>query len=270
VTRCVVSLATATRLFPTALERLGASLERVGFEDAFVPWRPGSFPEGCPAHADVPFAFKPFCVAAAGEAGHGLVLWCDAACVAIRSLEPLFAAIERDGYLLFRNGEHILGEWCADETLRAFGRSRAEALALPEVNAAVLGLDLRSEIGREFLARWLTSARDGVAFRGTAAPFADAEDASDVRHNRNGRASADPRVRGHRHDQSVAGLLAAELGMTLRPNGLQPYSRTRRAIAPTTRIVIDRDMGHGSTLAHLERIRRDRYTGFLAGRLRRS
>jgi 5-methylcytosine-specific restriction endonuclease McrA len=52
--------------------------------------------------------------------------------------------------------------------------------------------------------------------------------------------SSDPRVRGHRHDQTVAGVLAAQLGMRLSSEGLWVSSVARRTmpIDPKTRIVL--------------------------------
>jgi 5-methylcytosine-specific restriction endonuclease McrA len=61
-----------------------------------------------------------------------------------------------------------------------------------------------------------------------------------VKWNRGARVSSDPRVRGHRHDQTVAGVLAAQLGMRLSSEGLWVSSGARRTmpIDPKTRIVL--------------------------------
>jgi hypothetical protein len=260
--RCVaVSLATDERGFPAALERLGESL-RVARVPADL-WLHRALPDGCPSHLDAPFAFKPFALEQARVAGADFVLWLDAACVAIRSLAPLVAALERDGHLLFRNHEPRLGEWCADLTLETFALSREEAMTLPEVDAAVLGLDLRRPHARRFLERWLEAAASELPFRGVSERVATAEQADAVKWNRGGIVSADPRVRGHRHDQSVAGILAHELGMPLRDGGLQAWSLERRALAPATRIVKDRTVGANRPLTPLRRIRRDRWLGAL-------
>jgi hypothetical protein len=135
--RCVVCLATGDEpRHPAGLERLRRSLVDVGFDGRVAGWPPGSYPRGCPSHLEVPFAFKPYCLAQAREGGARWVLWIDASCVAVRPLDRVFAAIERDGYLLFRNPPWRVGQWASDLTLERFGLTRDEALELPEVNAA--------------------------------------------------------------------------------------------------------------------------------------
>lgn len=237
----IVSLATHG-LYAQGLARLQKSARRVGFTGEFVAWPPGMLPAGCPPHADVPFAFKPFCIAAARLKGLELILWLDARCVAVRGLEPLFERIERRGYLLFLGGSGKLGEWASDEALARFKLTRDAAMSIPEVNAAAVGLNVTSPVAREFLELWREEARHGVAFRGVSETPGTPEDHWDLKWNRNRRASADPRVRGHRHDQTVAGMLAHRLGMTLTPVGLQPYSPGRGSIRRDSLIVIERSV----------------------------
>jgi hypothetical protein len=260
--RAILSLATQNKLYPEGLRRLHESLLRVGFGGEFMCWPPGSFPAGCPPHWEAPFAFKPFCFAEARQRGVDLALWMDAACIAVRSLESLFREIDRRGQLLFQNGTRRLGEWASDEALARFDIGREQAMSIPEVNAATLGLDLRSAVGREFLDRWLEAAQHGVAFRGVPEALRTGEDYQDVKSNRALRVSADPRVRGHRHDQTVAGILAYRLGLPLTPVGLQTYSREHRRIEPTSVIVVDRDVRRSEgELASVARVHRDRYLG---------
>jgi hypothetical protein len=191
---------------------------------------------------DVPFAFKPYCLAEAREHGGKLLLWLDSSCVAVRQLEPIFEQIERDGYILFRNGRRRVGEWASDEALSALGLSRDQAMEMPEVNAAVIGLNTSSPLANSFLERWHRAAQEGLAFRGVSEQLRDENDYQDVKGNRNVRVSSDPRVRGHRHDQTVAGVLAARLGMKLSSEGLWLSSGARRAkpIGPKARIVLVR------------------------------
>jgi hypothetical protein len=191
---------------------------------------------------DVPFAFKPYCLAEAREHGGKLLLWLDSSCVAVRSLEPIFEQIERDGYILFRNGSHRVGEWASDEALGALGLSRDQAMEMPEVNAAVIGLNTSSPVSNSFLERWHRAAREGLAFRGVSDQLHDRKDYQNVKWNRGARVSPDPRVRGHRHDQTVAGVLATQLGMRLSSEGLWVSSGARRTrpIDPKVRIVLVR------------------------------
>src|SRR5829696_3118427 len=205
-------------------------------------WRPGSFPDESPAHADVPFAFKPYCFKEARRRGGELLLWLDASCVAVRPLEPIFDQIERDGYILFRNRRYRVGEWASDEALGVLGVSRDQAMEMPEVNGAAIGLNASSYISDSFLEKWHQRAQEKVAFRGVSEQLRTWVDYQDVKWNRGGRVSSDPRVRGHRHDQTVAGVLAAQLGMRLSSEGLWVSSVARRTmpIDPKTRIVLVR------------------------------
>ncbi len=158
----------------------------MGFSGSFRPWPPGSFPVGCPSPLEVPFAFKPFCLAEARAEGAGAALWLDSSCVAVRSLDPIFTAIEANGYVLFRNGSYWLGEWASDHTLSEYGLSRDRALALPEVNAAAIGLHFGSRIAVEFLESWHEAARAGTAFRGIPEPLQSWDDYEDVKWNGSG------------------------------------------------------------------------------------
>ncbi|MFF5211183.1 hypothetical protein [Streptosporangium sp. NPDC000396] len=222
------------------MARLHRSLVETGFAGDFLAWTPGRFPDGCPSHREVPFAFKPFCFVQARRE-HRLVLWMDSSCVAVRPLDSLFRCIAADGYLLFGNGRHKVGEWAGDLALEYFGMGREEAMKADEVHAAVIGLDLGSPIANEFLDLWHAAARDELAFRGVKEPLDTQDDYNAVKWNHDGRVSADPRVRGHRHDQTVAGILANRLGMTLRRSGLQAYPREGVSeVQEETLIMIDR------------------------------
>jgi hypothetical protein len=255
----IVSLATHGR-YGQGLARLQDSVRAVGFAGEFIPWPPGTYPARCPPHLDVPFAFKPFCLAEARQSGLELILWLDALCVSVRALDPLFEQIDRRGYLLFRSRGRRLGQWASDEALARFDLSRDEAMSIPEVNAAALGLDVRSSVAREFLERWHEEARQSVAFRGVREAVQTGTHRSDIKWNRGRRASADPRVRGHRHDQTVAGILAHRLGMALTPVGLQPYSPGRGWIRRDSVLVVERS-GRltGAELATLARAGSLRY-----------
>ena len=266
---CVISLATADKRYPEELKRLEQSLERVGFSGEVILWPPGTFPAGCPSHLDVPFAFKPFCFMEARQRGCDLVLWLDSSCVVIGSLDPIFARIEQQGYVLFRNERYVIGEWSGDVALEIFGLSREQAMGMPEVNAAALGLSLSDPVATDFLDRWYETARSGTAFRGVGDELRSGRDYADVKWNRSGRVSTDRRVRGHRHDQTVAGILAHLLGMTLSDGWLQAYSRRFPRLPQSTRILNVRDPRPGIVPASLHRVLRKTYVGRLVNRLRR-
>jgi hypothetical protein len=235
--RTVISLATAERRYARGLRRLERSVRRVGFDGEFIGWPPGTFPAECPEHSDAPFAFKPFCLDAARREGRRLLLWIDASAVAVRPLEPLFERIERQGYLLVRNRDYAVGEWASDLALARLGLTREAALRIPEVNAAVVGLDRANPVAVAFLDRWLDVARDGVTFRGVPEALGSKEAYGAVKHNVAGRVSNDPRVRGHRHDQTVAGAIAHELGMVPELGVVGNVRTLRSPVQPDTVIL---------------------------------
>lgn len=157
-------------------------------------------PSGCPPHSEVPYGFKGYALDAVRRRGADLVLWCDASIKPIRSLEPLWNLIEQQGYWFSANWWPN-GAWCSDAALPLLGMTREESMAHMHVAATAFGLNLRSEIGSGFLDDYLRYAKNG-AFCG---PWK----------NDHGKASSDPRVLGHRHDQTAASVICWRRGMTL-------------------------------------------------------
>lgn len=168
-------------------------------------WTPGLYwademPPGSPNHHRMPYAFKAWAIEAARLHEADLVLWADACIVPIRSMEPLWDLIDRQGYWFSRNGWQN-GQWCSDAALPLLGITREESFQQEHVVATTFGLNLRSEIGATFASEYLRLAQNG-SFCG---PWV----------NNAGEASADPRVRGHRHDQAAASVIVHRLGMIL-------------------------------------------------------
>lgn len=172
---------------------------RRAVSDPMMTWA-DAMPPGSPTHQTVPYAFKAWAILAAADAGRDLILWADASILPIRSLEPLWELIEEQGYWFSRNGWQN-GEWCSDAALPLLGITRDEAMRQPHVVATAFGLNLRHETGAEFARKYLHYAKNG-AFCG---PW----------RNDRGEASSDTRVLGHRHDQTAASAIVAQLGMKL-------------------------------------------------------
>jgi hypothetical protein len=166
----------------------------------------------------------------------------------------VFIVIAEDGYILFRNWRNMLGERASDDALRVFDLTRECAMSIPEIGAGAIGLNMKNGLDLEFLDQWYAAARNGIAFRGIEGPLRTDGDYESVKWNRSMRISSDPIVRGHRHDQRVAGILAHRLGMQLTTNGIEPYSRERRRIGRCTLIVTLRDARDLDPIP-LERIR---------------
>lgn len=211
--RCIISLGIGRKGFTASLDRLEESLRRVGFRGDFLGWN-DELPIGSPTHFEAPMAFKTFCFLEAKQRGYEEILWMDAPIVALRSVEPIFRMIREKNYVTFTNNyDQVLGQWSSDEVLALHQISREDAMQIPETPTSVLGLNLRSELGQEFLNRWHRMTTDGLTCRGTRAPIQSSEDYYAITWNKDGRISKDPRVRGHRHDQTAAGIIAHQLGM---------------------------------------------------------
>jgi hypothetical protein len=91
--------------------------------------------------------------------------------------------------------------------------SREDAMLIPETPTSAIGLNVRSERGKNFLDRWHQMSTDGLTCRGISKPIRTAEDQYAIAWNKEGCVSKDPRVGGHRFDQTAAGIVAHQLGM---------------------------------------------------------
>ena len=245
--RCVISLGVGKRTFSDCLLRLEESLRRVGFQGDYLSWS-DNLPGGCPEHFDVPFGFKSYCFLAAKKLGYEQILWIDSACVAIRSLDGIFKQIQDHGYILFNNNYgQTMGQWSSDEALAHNGIGREEALNIPEIPCSTLGLSMQSEQGLQFLAGWHQILSDGVTARGTSKKIETWDDYASIAWNRNSFISADPRVLGHRHDQTAAGIVAHRLGMKPYADELRDIHFKEKPIKANTAILHHREFGTSIT-----------------------
>jgi hypothetical protein len=152
------------------------------------------------------YCAKPFALRAARDAGADIGILMDAAFWPIRPIDPLVDHIERRGYYLCDNG-YRMGEWCSDVALGTLGLTRDESLEIPEVSSYCVGLNFRHEVCNLALDQWCAYAADGVTFPGPHSQMGrfDGRNAGHVSH--------DPRVKGHRHDQTALSAIAWKLGM---------------------------------------------------------
>jgi hypothetical protein len=187
------------------------------------------YPIGCPEHKDVPYAFKAYALKEAANYATTL-LWCDSSIVlGPRKLEELWKKIETDGYWIARGGWSNY-EWTADaaypdlfdEVLKfpyvwreghKYDAARDLNRDISHVIATAFGLSLRHRKGCEFLAQYFLLANT-KAFIGpiTNSNFPGAQWSGNP-----AKCSpcGPPDVRGHRHDQTAASVIAWRLGMKL-------------------------------------------------------
>jgi hypothetical protein len=190
-------------------------------------------------HAQKPYAFKPYAMRYAAECATDLLLWLDAAVKPVRSLEPLWERIERDGYWFAENAWNNY-QWTADsaypalfpgcasfqnnatgELIEGLDAQREINKSIPHVLACAFGLNLRSEIGAAFLREYCRLASETDCFCG---PWSNSNYTGNVLRQSDSRtAPCGPSdVIGHRHDQTAASVIAWRLGMKLTPGHRDP------------------------------------------------
>jgi hypothetical protein len=195
---CIINYA-KNGWYPVGQQRLVESLKTVGFDGDVLVFADEK-EIGAPSHQESPYAFKPFALKLALDRGYERVLWCDSSVWAIRPVDKLFEQIDQIGHLFFTNAG--CGYYCSDACLKSFGISREKSFEITMLMGICMGFDLRVPKTQEFLRQWLEKAVDGVTFPGSWT-------------NKNHEVSDDPRVQGHRHDQSAASLIAFLLDMPL-------------------------------------------------------
>jgi len=153
------------------------------------------------------YSAKPFALAEAMRSGADIAILLDAAFYPIRPIHPLVDHIARNGYYLCDNGNKV-GEWCSDRAAGRMGICRDELMEMTEVSSYCVGLSFADGRCHELLHRWCGFAHDRLIIAGPHSGLHQ----SDARNR--GFVSSDPRVRGHRHDQTALSVIANQMGMT--------------------------------------------------------
>jgi hypothetical protein len=190
--------------YPRGQTRLRKSLVETGFTGDFFGYQQYSEID-CPPHSSVPYAFKTYCLGRMRGLGYDAAIYVDASVWAVKSWEPIWDMIEKQGYYIEAAGAWT-GNWTKDSVLEKFGVTRDQAMTIPMFSAGFTGLNFHNDLANEFLTQWHSYCVDHESFKGTWG-------------NENGQMSKDPRCKGHRHDMSVASLLAWKLGMTIGEGG---------------------------------------------------
>lgn len=202
--KVVVSFADGAGNYAKAMMRLELSLKQVGFNGTFMGINDYTH-IGSPPHkgeGSVPYAFKAKAIKKAIEEGAELLLWCDSVVYATKSIDEVFNYIELNGYLFFDNLGFTIGDYTSDACLNKFGMSRQEAFNTKMLMACVMGFNLNHPETKEFLIKYIEAADDGISYPGSWSNF-------------NLEVSNDMRVKGHRHDQSVASILVAQQNLNI-------------------------------------------------------
>lgn len=200
MSKCIINYVTKNRI--KGQERLAHSLKELKFDGDFLPFNNSNL--NCPKHLDVPYAFKPYSMMEARKIGYKQIVWVDASFWAIKPLDYLFKCLRTYGNV-FQNSSYKLGMWCSDKALEKFNITREKAFEITLYSAGLTGIDLNFPNSIHFLDKWFEYANDGVSFQGSWK-------------NKNLCVSKDKRVKGHRHDMSVASFIAYDLKMKIFPN----------------------------------------------------
>lgn len=196
---CIINFAKG-HWYPRGQSRLIQSLKDTGYSGDLYAWN-DERNLSVPPHEMMPYAFKIGAFNHVADLGHRLILWCDAAVFAIKNVQPIFDHIEKHGHILFHSGFNC-AQWTSDACLKQCAVSRDAAEKMPMYMACCMGLNLDHPRSMEFLRRLTERALDGISL-----PGAWRNDAHQV--------SQDPRCQGHRHDQSIGSIMAAQQGMDI-------------------------------------------------------
>lgn len=194
---CIINYSTGR--FIRGQNRLFEECKRVGYKGDFLLFNEQNILPNCPPHSKVPYGFKPYAMKEAQRLGYRYILWCDASVYPEKPMDLAFDIIKDLGYLFFPGGWNT-GTWCSDAALETLGITRKEAFEIPHMVAGCQGLDLGNTKVRAYLDRYYQCANDGITFHGAWT-------------NEHGQVSKDPRVKGHRHDQTAASVISWKLGM---------------------------------------------------------
>lgn len=200
--------------YPKGVARMIQEFERVspGFEiRAWVNhYPPGEYVTTTDAgdYNYLPYQAKPYAMLEALHSGVDIAILLDAAFYPIRPIHILVDHIAQTGYYLCKNGAYV-GEWASDEALDVMGFSRDVSLRIEEASSYCVGLNFHHEAARTLAMDWTVypNAIPGFHTNDCGGRYLPTL-------GRNiGQVSKDPRVKGHRHDQTVLSLCAHRLGM---------------------------------------------------------
>lgn len=176
-------------------------------------------PEGCPPHHENQYAFKIYALKRAIDAGFRYVLWMDTSFQPIAPIEPLWAIIENQGWFIPKQADAKLGSWISDEVLENNAITRDMVMDWPLCYSGLVGLDMKSEVGRAIWESWVTSFKRGW-FNGPHYNTPEHRTLIWTGHKSSGWCSYDRRCEGHRHDEAALSLIQWQMGFPPITSGL--------------------------------------------------
>ena len=188
-------------------KRQQESLEAVGYTGDYYAFNSVKDIDS-PEHLEVPYAFKCCAIKKVVDMGYDIVIWMDSPVYAIKDIGHFIQFIsDSEGVVLFDNLGYTIGDYTSDRCLELKGWSRDKAFENQMIMACLMAFDMRKQQAKDFVSRYYEAHKTEGMYQGDWANYAN-------------QVSTDNRVKGHRHDQSVASIIAADMGIKL----LHPYS----------------------------------------------
>jgi hypothetical protein len=182
--------------YPKGSERLARSLNNHGWAGEIRQWI-DQWPNDL-FPVDSHYNIKASAFFQAMSEGYTHILWADCSVWALADPMPIFDIIDEKGYFMWGSGYNC-AQTCNDYALNFFKLTRDEAEKIPDCSSGIMGFNVQSEIGFQFLMAFFEACKMGV-FHGSR--FHDNQ-------------SSDPRFLFHRQDQSAASLIAGNMGLQL-------------------------------------------------------
>lgn len=188
--------------------RLRESLHHHGISNTdMLFW--SSYPEHWPKESEVFKGFKPFAFKDAEAAGFSAAIWIDATCVCVKEISAIEKILQDEGVYIFSRYSETVGNWISDYSLERLKIEREYVHHMPELTSCVVGINFKHPKGRFLLEQWYTLAHNQDTYNGGPPGLTF----SDTRNNNDFILSKDPRVKGHRTDQSIVGLLSGAMSI---------------------------------------------------------
>jgi len=190
--------------YPRGQARLAESLDKhseVKLEK--LMWK-DMYPDGCPPHSSVPYAFKAYAIKTALDLGFTKIFWMDASAWLAKPWGDFWDVFEANGGALWDAQQTSMGVWTCDAALPKLGITREESFNITLVEGLCCGFDFAKPQVRELWDYYWARSQDG----------------SFIGHwNKNqGFVSDHSAVHGHRHDMpalSMGNLLGNPKGETV-------------------------------------------------------
>jgi hypothetical protein len=148
----------------------------------------------CPTHQALNYGFKTYAIQRALDLGYTKIVWIDSAVYPIVPIDAFIQHVENNALTFFDNHGLPLGAWCSDACLSYFNINREDAFNIQQTMGCLFGLNFEREEAHAFFNEYQHACLLPTIANG-----------SWIYSNPN--LSGDIRIKGHRHDQSIASCI---------------------------------------------------------------